>query len=120
DRRGVGRPRHRLHARPPHVGPGLPRDMGPVRPLPRRREHGRGRRLPVLPRPAHRGVLAVAERAAALSRPLPGGPDGCVSTGPGPLVVALCTEERGGHEWPPYATDLIIDFFTARPSLPKA
>lgn len=56
----------------------------------------------------------------ALSRPLPGGPDGCVSTGPGPLVVALCTEERGGHEWPPYATDLIIDFFTARPSLPKA
>ncbi|MEU8802026.1 PHB depolymerase family esterase [Spirillospora sp. NPDC048819] len=55
----------------------------------------------------------------ALSWPVPGGPDGCVGTGPGPLLVALCTEQQGGHEWPAYASDLIAEFFTARPSLPK-
>lgn len=56
----------------------------------------------------------------ALSWPVPGGPDGCVGTGPGPLVVALCTEHGGGHEWPGYASELIARFFTARPSLPEA
>lgn len=56
----------------------------------------------------------------ALSWPVPGGPDGCVGTGPGPLVVALCTKDRGGHEWPDYASGLIARFFNARPSLPEA
>jgi polyhydroxybutyrate depolymerase len=59
------------------------------------------------------------DKLPALSWPVPGGPDGCVGTGPGPLVVALCTKERGGHEWPDYASGLMARFFDARPSLPK-
>ncbi|GAA1805342.1 alpha/beta hydrolase family esterase [Actinomadura chokoriensis] len=54
----------------------------------------------------------------ALSWPVPGGPDGCVGTGPGALLVALCTEQGGGHEWPSYASAMIGRFFAARPSLP--
>jgi polyhydroxybutyrate depolymerase len=54
----------------------------------------------------------------ALSWPVPGGPDGCVGTGPGPQLVALCTEQGGGHEWPSYASRMIGEFFAARPSLP--
>ncbi|WP_165958901.1 PHB depolymerase family esterase [Actinomadura sp. KC345] len=56
----------------------------------------------------------------ALSWPVPGGPDGCVGTGPGPLLVALCTEQEGGHEWPGYASEMMVEFFGARPPLPKA
>ncbi|MFG2020054.1 alpha/beta hydrolase family esterase [Actinomadura geliboluensis] len=56
----------------------------------------------------------------ALSWPVPGGPDGCVGTGPGPLLVALCTEQGGGHEWPSYASRMIGEFFAARPSLPAS
>ncbi|XRQ14654.1 alpha/beta hydrolase family esterase, partial [Actinomadura welshii] len=55
----------------------------------------------------------------ALSWPVPGAPDGCVGTGPGPLAVVLCTEQQGGHEWPGYASGMITDFFSARPPLPK-
>ncbi|QKW35981.1 hypothetical protein HUT06_19670 [Actinomadura sp. NAK00032] len=58
------------------------------------------------------------DKLPALSWPVPGGPDGCVGTGPGPQVVALCTEQGGGHEWPSYASRMIGEFFAARPSLP--
>ncbi|TDD79371.1 hypothetical protein E1293_23525 [Actinomadura darangshiensis] len=60
------------------------------------------------------------DKLPALSWPVPGGPGDCVGTGPGPLVVALCTKQQGGHEWPGYASGLMARFFDARPSLPKA
>ncbi|SNS55005.1 alpha/beta hydrolase family esterase [Actinomadura mexicana] len=59
------------------------------------------------------------DKLPALSWPLPDGPDDCVGTGPGPVVVALCTRQRGGHEWPDYASELMARFFADRPSLPK-
>ncbi|MFD0904190.1 CE1 family esterase [Actinomadura sediminis] len=55
---------------------------------------------------------------SALSWPLRNAPDGCVGTEPGPVRVALCTIERGGHEWPSFASGLIGAFFDARPSSP--
>ncbi|MFB4311441.1 alpha/beta hydrolase family esterase [Actinomadura sp. GTD37] len=60
------------------------------------------------------------DQLPALSWPVPGGPDGCVGTGPGPQVVALCTEQGGGHEWPSYASGMIGRFFAERPSLPAS
>ncbi|MGI5201978.1 alpha/beta hydrolase family esterase [Spirillospora sp. CA-108201] len=59
------------------------------------------------------------DRLPALSWPVPDGPDDCVGTGPGPVAVALCTRQRGGHEWPDYASELMARFFADRPSLPK-
>jgi polyhydroxybutyrate depolymerase len=59
------------------------------------------------------------DKLPALSWPVPDGPEGCVGTGPGPVEVALCTKQQGGHEWPDYASKLIGEFFAARPSLPK-
>ncbi|WP_233617591.1 alpha/beta hydrolase family esterase, partial [Actinomadura sp. WAC 06369] len=55
-----------------------------------------------------------------LSYPLRNAPDGCVGTAPGPVLVALCTIQRGGHEWPSFASALIGEFFDARPSSPAA
>ncbi|MFA1550430.1 PHB depolymerase family esterase [Actinomadura chokoriensis] len=60
------------------------------------------------------------DKLPALSWPVPGGPDGCVGTGPGPVLVALCTQQGGGHEWPPYASEMIGRFFAERPSLPAS
>lgn len=59
------------------------------------------------------------DKLPALSWPVPDGPDDCVGTGPGPVVVGLCTRQRGGHEWPDYASELMARFFADRPSLPK-
>ncbi|GGV27945.1 hypothetical protein GCM10010182_58570 [Actinomadura cremea] len=57
---------------------------------------------------------------SALSWPLRDAPDGCVGTAPGPVRVALCTIQRGGHEWPSFASGLITSFFDARPSAPAS
>ncbi|MFD0689366.1 alpha/beta hydrolase family esterase [Actinomadura fibrosa] len=60
------------------------------------------------------------DKLPALSWPVADGPDDCVGTGPGPVQVALCTKQHGGHEWPDYATSLMASFFDARPSVPGA
>ncbi|MBE1535926.1 alpha/beta hydrolase family esterase [Actinomadura algeriensis] len=57
---------------------------------------------------------------SAMSWPLRDAPDGCVGTAPGPVRVALCTIQRGGHEWPSFASGLIASFFDSRPSLPAS
>ncbi|WP_157610209.1 alpha/beta hydrolase family esterase [Spirillospora albida] len=76
-------------------------------------------KVPFLPVQAVMEFWRWIGRLPALTRPVRGAPDGCAGTGPGRVVVALCTIERGGHEWPSFASALMGAFFDSRPSLPR-
>lgn len=76
-------------------------------------------KVPFLPVQAVMEFWRWIGRLPALTRPVRGAPGGCTGTGPGRVVVALCTIERGGHEWPAFATPLMAAFFESRPPLSR-